>query len=537
MKKMKKLFAILMTMAMVMGLSITGFAKKPGLDNVYGTKDDRGTITVSGLTQEDGITVTAYPIIEATYDDINGNFTGYDSLYTGVIPEEEIEADNLSTSITQDDLNAIYKVISGTNPATEGYTMTSENGTIYTAEVPVGAYLVIISGAETTVYNPVIVSVDYERTSQGGNDLGEGNVNISVDEEHSYAWVKASTVPEVDKTVSSDIKNEDTDKGNSADIGDSVTYDVTVNPIPYYGGDNPTLNIVDTLSEGLTYNENSLSVKVYNGETDETGTLLENTTEKTYYTPNYANGNLTVNFVVDGKYTLNDYATQKLVITYSATVNENAAINEGGNTNDVTLNYTTDSKITTGQDKDEDKTYTYTFDINGSVSGNNKVITKTGEGEDVDALKGAEFTLYTDGNCTQVYKNDKFKNGCVVESDETGQLEIVGLAEGTYYLKETKAPADYSVNTHVFEIKIVAEYNLDGTLKLWTITIDGEKTSTFTVTNEGVSDNVQETEIKNTTITALPSTGGMGTTLFTIAGCVIMISAAGLFFATRKKAN
>lgn len=41
----------------------------------------------------------------------------------------------------------------------------------------------------------------------------------------------------------------------------------------------------------------------------------------------------------------------------------------------------------------------------------------------------------------------------------------------------------------------------------------------------------------DTTLAALPSTGGMGTTLFTIAGCVIMISAAGLFFATRKKAN
>ena len=526
-----------MTLAMVMGLSITGFAKNSGTDGIFGTIDDKGTITISGVTAEEGITVTAYPIIEATYDEKNGNFTGYQSLYEEVISESDIKADNLSETITQDDLNAIYKVITGTVPATEGYPMTSDDRTTYKAEVPVGAYLVIISGAETTVYNPVIVSVDYERTDQGGNDLGEGKVNISVDEEHSYAWVKASTVPEVDKTVSSDIENEDTDKGNSADIGDSVTYEVTVNPIPYYGGDNPTLNIVDTLSTGLTYNEGSLSVKVYNGEEDKTGKLLENTQSKTYYTPNYNNGKLTVDFVVDGNYTLNDYATQKLVITYSATVNENAVINEGGNTNDVTLNYTTDSKITTGQDTDKDKTYTYTFDINGSVTGNDKVITKTGEGDDVDALEGAEFTLYTDSECKQVYKNDKFEDGCVVTSDSNGQLAIEGLAEGTYYLKETKAPADYSVNTHVYTIEIDAEYNLDGTLKLWKITIDGEATSTFTVTNDSVIDDVEETEIKNTTITELPSTGGMGTTLFTIAGCVIMISAAGLFFATRKKAN
>lgn len=199
MKRMKKLFAILMTMAMVMGLSITGFAK----DSVYGTEDDKGTITVSGVTVEednDNLTVTAYPIIQASYDETNGNFIGYTSLYPNIINEEVMA--NPANNINQDILNNIIKNLD----TTIKYTMTSSNndGT-YTADVPVGSYLVIISGAETTVYNPVVVSVAYINTN-GSNDLTEGAV--AVDETDANAWVKASSVPTVDKTVSDTSGNE-----------------------------------------------------------------------------------------------------------------------------------------------------------------------------------------------------------------------------------------------------------------------------------------------------------------------------------------
>lgn len=186
-----------------------------------------------------------------------------------------------------------------------------------------------------------------------------------------------------------------------------------------------------------------------------------------------------------------------------------------------------------------------------------KLIVKTGEDEwtkedgdqhitDKKPLAGAEFTLYTDADCTKVYSNKKtdgttYFNG-VTTSDATGQLNIYGLSFGTYYLKETKAPGDYTLNSHVFKIEIAAgEWNSDNTLKSWTITIDGKTTNTFVATSKTVEINgtttkvINPTEIKNTKTAELPSTGGMGTYLFTITGVMIMAAVAGMFLVSRRR--
>ena len=122
-------------------------------------------------------------------------------------------------------------------------------------------------------------------------------------------------------------------------------------------------------------------------------------------------------------------------------------------------------------------------------------------------------------------------------SDANGQIHFSQLKKGTYYLKELTAPDGYSVNTHVYTVVIDTTYNNDGTLATWSVKID-DKTSTFTLNNEGTWEKVKnETHIVNTTLSSLPSTGGIGTTIFTIVGCGIMIAAAGLFFASRRKEN
>lgn len=89
-------------------------------------------------------------------------------------------------------------------------------------------------------------------------------------------------------------------------------------------------------------------------------------------------------------------------------------------------------------------------------------------------------------------------------------MTVKGLDEGEYWFEETKAPEGYSINTNGA-----------------TATITENKTQNVTV-------NASLTDSK---LSALPSTGGIGTTIFTIAGCLIMVTAAGLFFASRKKAN
>lgn len=538
--KAKKVLAMLMASAMIMGTSVTAFAADPGTDTIYGTSDDRGTISVSGVTYEEGITVTAYPIIQAAYAN-NGSFSGYTSLYDVISATPD---DDGVINVTQDQLNQVLAQIksdiaAGQEVTSYSLTDTDQNGSYVSVEnaLPVGSYLVVIENAEEKVYNPVVASISYVN-EDGDNVLEEDDINIVAD---GNAWVKVSNNPDVTKTVSDD--DEEDQKGNSADIGEVVTYTVEISSVPNYGGDYPVFNVEDTLSAGLTYN-GDVKVTVKDSETASVDVL--NSTE---YTVAYSDSTntLTVDFVVDkdgegpnkAEYTLNGYVGDTIVITYSATVNENAVINAGGNNNDVTLNYTHDSKVDGRDDTETDKTYTYTFDIDGETTGN--VITKTGEGDDEEALPGAKFILYTNEACTEVYSNPEFDKNLtdgMLVSDSNGQLYMKGLEAGQYWLKEIDAPDEYSVNTHVFPIVINTEYNPDGTLKNWTVTIDGQLVKTFTVNHEAQNgfDSVGNgTEIKNTKISSLPGTGGIGTTIFTIGGCVIMVTAAGLYFATRKK--
>ena len=89
----------------------------------------------------------------------------------------------------------------------------------------------------------------------------------------------------------------------------------------------------------------------------------------------------------------------------------------------------------------------------------------------------------------------------------------------TYYIKEKTAPGGYTLNEAYYQLKGAKKDSINSTEKIYIYT------------------DFDDISVEDTKVSSLPETGGMGTTLFTIAGCVIMISAAGLFFATRKKAN
>lgn len=517
MKKMKKLFAILMTMAMVMGLSITGFAA----DNIVGNNDDVGTITVKGIEKTNLTDVMAYPIAMAEYDETTGVFTGYSNPYHIV----DI------TKPTLAELQQIYDKIKGTS-VVGSFSLEYDSGsnTYKATEKPVGMYLIVVPSTEATTYNLAVASIKY--TSNGtSNAINPADLTMTTKTEGSVTWVKKDTEVNVDKTV-------ENKEGTTADIGDTLNYSVSIDPIPHYSGDYPKLEVKDVLSAGLTYNED-LKVTI-------DGTELN---ENEDYTTSYDSSKrtITVNFVVNDDYTLNSYAGKEVIISYTAELNNQALLNGGENSNEVTLDYTRDSTVAGDDTFDEDTTYTYTFDIDGQTLGSltKGILNKYGEEIDQETqenlpLKDAEFTLYTNIACTDEYKyaNDVFSG--TTTTDTSGQMKITGLADGIYYLKETKAPDDYTLNTHVY--KIVIQSTIDpttGELASWTITIDDTAITSF-VMDQGTArvDGAKgEVDIQNTKLAELPSTGGMGTTLFTIAGCVIMISAAGLFFATRKKAN
>ena len=195
----------------------------------------------------------------------------------------------------------------------------------------------------------------------------------------------------------------------------------------------------------------------------------------------------------------------------------------------------------------EDKEYVFTFALHGVF---NKV-------DDANKkLKGAKFTLYVEdknGSETLKWSETETENLLVSKvndytTTDDGEIKFKGLdGDKVYYLKETEAPSGYSINDTIY--KVTFEFNkpdnYEGADTTYTVHVSNNKndeTASYTVTyGESHTDEYGKiavgsaTDIPNTKLSSLPSTGGIGTTIFTIGGCLIMIVAAGLFFATRKK--
>lgn len=149
MSKIKKVLAMLLALAMVLGTTLTTFASA-GNDGIIGTSDDTGKITVQGIDKEDeaNIVVTAYPIAMAQYDK-NGNFIGYNNPY------------NIG-DITKPTQKELSDIAAGT--LQKGFELTPEaDGTTYSKDgLAVGMYLICVTGAEAHVYNVAVASIQYK---------------------------------------------------------------------------------------------------------------------------------------------------------------------------------------------------------------------------------------------------------------------------------------------------------------------------------------------------------------------------------------
>lgn len=586
MKKMKKILAFVMAMAMVLGMSVTSLATdgsqvpnpnptteaKPA----SGTVADKGTIAISGVVANDQdsestISVTAYQIIKARYEnnkpadgqEDSGKFSGYEDVYKDAdVHFVDANGKLIEDSITEANLAAIRAHIENKSVAGTPMSTTNNAGEYVASNVPVGTYLVVISGAEGKIYSNIVVSVQYVNKDGSSEEVESANLYIH----DGLGFAKVQENPTIEKKIVETVDGDENKvNGNSENAGGTVKYEITAD-IPTYSGEHPVYKVIDTL-DGLLYKEGTLKVDVI----DEDGNSVLTEGKKVDYNLEDAEGvviadasitnKIILNFVssADGKdtYLLSEYAGKKLVITYEATVDANTAhFNEIPNTNTVELEYTHNSNVDGEDDKTDDKTKTYTFDLSGELNGDKKtsVLTKTGESTNstTEKLGGAEFKLYqkAEDGSEIPYKNTVMTEEValggeplsmttkVVSSEEEankGQLIIRGLAKGTYYLKEVKAPTGYSLSDHEYEIVVDATIDDDGNLTAWKVTVDGKElfaVSNGTITTEK---NDENGHIPNTKLSSLPSTGGIGTTIFTIGGCAIMIVAAGLYFASRRK--
>ena len=295
-----------------------------------------------------------------------------------------------------------------------------------------------------------------------------------------------NAAPTVDKQVQ---ENSDGTWGdtNDANIGDTVNFKTTINVVD---GQPKNYVLHDKMSNGLTFDAGSVEVKI--GDRTLTPgsdyTLIANPKDGCTFEIEFKENVLKPNDVV--------------IVTYSATLNEKAVIYPEPNTNETKLVY-------------GEGTFTYQFDL---------VKTKT----DNTVLNGAEFKLYdakTEGNeialideGNGVYRvataAEKAAEGFVSATIKAGKVTIKGLDSGTYYLEETKAPAGYNVLAERVEVKI-DHANL-------TATVEGD-----TYVSGGV-------QVINQTGAELPSTGGIGTTIFYVVGGLLVV-AAGVLLVTRKR--
>ncbi len=494
MKTIRKFASIMLAFVMCLCMAMPAMAAD--------TKaTDTGSITVNDLVE--GAKISAYQIAEGEYDDA-GNFLGYKMLTSG---GWTINADgSVSGGTTEEALASLFTQVSSNTPAgTATVDMGSTSATI--SGLPIGAYLIVVEQSESVVYNLMIGSVSYAVDENGNWVIDNGAIEVNGDN----LWAK-STTPTIEKTETGGSL-DDYEHGGSADVGDTLTYHITVENIPKYDGAYPEFYVVDTINSELTITDPELSaLKVTIGDV----TLVE---DKDYTVERTTDG-FKVDFVVNGSYTLNEYAGQTLVIEFQADVTT-AAADADDHDNTADLFYTTTSYANGSEVKVEDKDHEYTFAAK---------LQKTGSDLDGAGLAGAEFTLYTDSACENEYK----QNGTViaVTSGEDGYFTFTGLEEGTYYMKETTAPVGYALNQTIYKIEITASYKEDGSIDTWSIAvtdIDGNAVNS--------SENSADTGavINDTKLSTLPSTGGMGTTLFTIGGCILMIAAAAIVVVMRRR--
>lgn len=310
-----------------------------------------------------------------------------------------------------------------------------------------------------------------------------------------YPALSGTEVIAKKSSTSVDKTTEDAD--HVVAIGDIVTYtiDAYVPFIDAANTENRTFTITDKITGADYYltGPNAVNSVTMEGKNGQVGEIVVN---------DKGNG-----FTVDlGKLvadTANPNAGKKITVTYTAKVNETTVENKAGS-HAAGVDYGGNNvpvKLFTGE----------------------LVLMKYGDGDVNKALEGAEFVLYKDGEEVPFVKEEKtgkYKYApdtkdadSKLVTDANGYIDVEGLDVGSYHFEETKAPKGYSINT-------------DG--KTLTLTVDGE-VATAKLYNEG--------GLNDTKLNSLPSTGGMGTYLFTIIGVVVMAGAAGAFFISRRKGS
>lgn len=509
MKSIKRIIALLLTAVMTMTMSVTAFAADSGCSltvNVKGGQNLKGQtislyklfgVTESGKAPNKNYAYTVNTQYKAALASVlKINETSKDEEFAAAVTnlgnDNDTKVQNFANDFTAKALTSNLAVT-----ATSGK-ITEENKTSYEfTDLDAGYYLVYVTGGKEIQSSLVTV------------DESTKTVNLKTE------------APSITKTANKP----------SVNIGDVVTYTVKGSVPDTTGYDKYVYTIHDELSNGLDFVKNAKGdaldkaneVNVTVAFKDATDASTAPTTATLSGT---GNRTMTLNLSAWVKANQQTNKGKNFTVTYYAKVNKDAVVTEK---NSATLEYGNNPKDTTTTTPSEAKTPTYSLDIN-------KI--KTGSKEQ---LEGAKFSLYTSDtdakNGTNPIKVKGSNGNYVVDPESTTtefesvksidgkgyNLRVNGLAEGTYYLVETKAPDGFNKLTAPIVIKITKSTDTD--VNKWTISKDG------TVETDKIID------VENSTGSILPSTGGMGTIAFTVVAALLVLGVAVSFIRDRKREN
>lgn len=480
--------------------------------------------------------VHVYPKNSTTYGQVTFEKKGYTGGGTGVALEGvqfKLQKQNGAdwTDITANDSNG------------STYNLTTDiNGKITIAGLSQGEYRIFEDAYSNTSANKgYILDAEYHTftVQKDGKIQVDGNVSAN-------ATIQvANHRPDMKKEVYNGTEwKQDAQYG----VGDTVPYKITIE-VPKNIDKLSTFTVTDTPT-GLTDNVSSIEVK------DDTTDLTKNT----HYTVADNGNGFTITFTPAE---MAAYAGEKLVITYTATVSNDAVVGGKGNSNNAKLTYTNkinthDSPAAPSTNTIEDSAVMYSFGI--------KVV-KTAE-NGTTALPGVVFDLYREAktgetpivNAETVKKAglDSTKSWILVKSglttDASGIIDTSdsnnatnythGLANGDYYLVETKTVKGYNLLTKPVEVKLNVTatttwqktnvYDASGNLvKHGTVT-----STTFTNANgDATKTELAVAKVVNRKGFTLPVTGGFSTLLFSGIGLLLVLAGVGVLFSLKKKSN
>ena len=509
MKRMKKIMALMLAAIMMMAMSVTAFAAEGATGTLTLTVNVKTTTPAQDLK---GQTINLYKLFDVT-ESKSGETTNYaytvNNTYKAALAsvlkigetakdEEFVKAvADQEATIQQFANDFTAKALTDNLGATKTSGKITESKTSYEfTGLDAGYYLVYVTGGKEIQSSLVTVDAD------------TNTVNLKTE------------APSITKTADKE----------TVSIGQVVKYTVTGSIPDTTGYAKYVYKIHDELSTGLDFVNDAAGTALEEGATTVTvavafgeGSTDASTapTTATLDSTNKKKMSLDLSEWVRANQTNKG---KEFTVTYYAKVNKDAVVTEKNN---AKLEYGNNPTDTTTTTPSEAKTPTYPLDI-----------LKTKKDSNVK-LAGAKFSLYTSEadakNGTNPIKVTGKNGNYVVDSNSTTtefesveniegkgyNLRVNGLAEGTYYLVETKAPDGYNKLTAPVVIKITKSTDTD--VNNWTISKDG------TVETDKIID------IANSTGSILPSTGGRGAIAFAVIAALLVFGVAVSFIRDKRK--